>query len=63
MRNNEHGNKDTQRDVEQAFKDLRDHLRELERRQLIDTAEQRWKRDRKEERTRLRDPKDPATRN
>ncbi len=63
MSDNKGNSIEKQRDVDQAFKDLRDHLRELERRQLIDTAETRWKRDRREERTNLRDPNDPANRN
>lgn len=50
-------------DLSSAFKNLRDHLKELERRELIETAEQRWKRDRKDERSQLRDPDDNANRN
>ena len=50
-------------DLNSAFKNLRDHLKELEQRELLDTAERRWKRDRKDEQTQLRDPDDEANRN
>ena len=63
MGNSKSGPNDTHRNVDEAFKELQDHLKELEQRRLIDTAEERWKRDRKEKRSNLRDPKDPATRN
>ncbi|NBC28484.1 MAG: hypothetical protein GVY29_00655 [Spirochaetes bacterium] len=52
-----------QGDLSSAFKNLRDHLKELEQRELLDTAERRWKRDRKDEQTQLRDPNDEANRN
>jgi hypothetical protein len=50
-------------DVDQAAEKLKDHLKELERRKLIDTAEERWKRDRRDKRGRIRDPHTPESRN
>lgn len=50
-------------DVDQAAEKLKDHLKELERRKLIDTAEERWKRDRRDKQGRIRDPRDSENRN
>ena len=54
---------DDREDIDQAAEKLKDHLKELERRKLIDTAEERWKRDRRDKQGRIRDPREAERRN